>query len=286
MSSIFLCHNSKDHSFINWLQKELGKKGIFSWVDEGEIKVGDSLIWKIEEGIKNTIYFGAILSKNSVKSNWVKKELEMAITKEIGEGKIFILPIVIDDCEIPLFLKGKKFADFRESDDKGLMDLLEVLIGKSHFQCILFRQLEPAIYKKGYKQRIDIKNYSNIEYKNEKVPVICSHIKRQNEYHFAVSIKNITKNIKKDVKIEIKPTNSSARILDCYESSNVKIISGGKGANYIEYNVSLIHPYDEIKVNYIVNKTEWSEINIISELSIWDGLCYKIDIIPGKHTPQ
>ena len=48
MSSIFLSHNSVDKPFVRKLANDLRRRGHYAWVDEAEIKVGDSLIDKIE----------------------------------------------------------------------------------------------------------------------------------------------------------------------------------------------------------------------------------------------
>ena len=63
MSSIFLSHNSVDKPFVRKLANDLRRGGHYAWVDEAEIKVGDSLIDKIEEGIDNTDFFGVTISK-------------------------------------------------------------------------------------------------------------------------------------------------------------------------------------------------------------------------------
>ena len=52
MSSIFLSHNSKDKPFVRKLADDLRKKGHYVWVDEAEIKVGDSLIGKLRRELK------------------------------------------------------------------------------------------------------------------------------------------------------------------------------------------------------------------------------------------
>lgn len=112
------------------LRKELFDKGVRIWIDESEIKVGDSLIDKIAEGIADVEFLGAVLSRNSVESNWVKEELRIAITREISGKKLKVLPILIDDCEVPVFLEHKKYADFRSSAgfNTGVDELLHVIL--------------------------------------------------------------------------------------------------------------------------------------------------------------
>ena len=287
MPDLFVCHCSSDHAFVNWLARELGKKGIKAWVDEGEILVGDSLIERIQKGISKTKYFAAVLSKNSVKSRWVTKELEMAIAKEFEEGRVVILPVIIEDCEIPLYLKTKRYADFRKSDEKGLQDLLQVLVGKSDFQCMLFRQKEPALYIKGYRQKIEIKNYSDIIYKNEKVPVVVGKKIERDKCFFGINIKNLTDQTRKNIKISVKPTDSTKRILECSPNPNTQIIEGGTGLNFVSYNILLLHPYEEHHFSLATNTDQWPEIDIICESGIWDGKINKMDIIPREHSvPQ
>lgn len=74
LSSIFLSHNSADKPFVRKLAKDLQKEGYYVWVDEAEIKLGDSLIEKIREGIDKVMYVGVILSSNSIEAPWVKKK--------------------------------------------------------------------------------------------------------------------------------------------------------------------------------------------------------------------
>lgn len=114
MGSVFLSHSHEDKEFVRRLAINLTAAGVKVWLDEAEIKIGDSLIRKIEEGISTVEYVAACLSPNSVSSNWVTKELDIAMTKEIKGKRVVVLPILIQDCEIPPFLSDKCYADFRD----------------------------------------------------------------------------------------------------------------------------------------------------------------------------
>ena len=129
--TIFLAHSSQDKFFVRRLAEELRKNGVNIWIDEAEIKVGDSLTEKIGKAIKETDYFGVVLSHNSINSEWVQKELQIANQKEIREGKIVVLPILMESVEIPPFLSDKLYADFTtpdkfESSVKKLVDSLSI----------------------------------------------------------------------------------------------------------------------------------------------------------------
>lgn len=111
--SVFLSHNVRDKRFARRLGSALADNGVRVWIDEAELKVGDSLLERISEGIRDMQYLGVILSPNSVDSNWVQKEVSMAMTQEITNARVQVLPILYKDCRTPLFLQDKLYADFR-----------------------------------------------------------------------------------------------------------------------------------------------------------------------------
>ncbi|GAA0430362.1 toll/interleukin-1 receptor domain-containing protein [Massilia aurea] len=115
---IFLSHTSADKPFVRQLRKDLLERGVpKAWLDEAEIEIGDSLIAKIEEGMKQTRYIGVVLSAKSVNAPWVKKELEIAMNREIASGEVVVLPLVYEKCPLPGFLEGKLYGDFSDPDE-------------------------------------------------------------------------------------------------------------------------------------------------------------------------
>ncbi len=115
LASIFLSHSHADKTFVNQISRDLITMGVRVWVDEAEIEIGDSLIEKIRNGIDNVDYVGVVISKTSVESEWVKKEVDIAMNQEIEGRQVKVLPLLIDDCDLPGFLKGKMYADFRHA---------------------------------------------------------------------------------------------------------------------------------------------------------------------------
>lgn len=95
MTTLFLSHSSKDKFFVRKLAEKLIEYGVKVWIDEAEIKVGDSLLEKISAGVKDSDYLVVVLSHNSIESNWVQKELQMAMGREILGTKV-ILPLLIE----------------------------------------------------------------------------------------------------------------------------------------------------------------------------------------------
>ena len=116
--TVFLCHSSRDKPLARALAQELGKAGIGVWIDEIELFIGDSLVDRIGRAIHETDLVLVFISSASVRSNWVRKELALSMTREITSGRVTVLPVLVDACQIPFFLRDKLYADFRDDERK------------------------------------------------------------------------------------------------------------------------------------------------------------------------
>jgi hypothetical protein len=124
---LFICHSSKDKKFAEWLAEKLKSFGIRIWLDKWEIKIGDSIVDKINQGISMSDYLVIILSRNSVESAWVNEELNSGIIRNIESQGAFVLPTVVEDCQIPTLLSHRRFADFRYDKAQGFKELLQAI---------------------------------------------------------------------------------------------------------------------------------------------------------------
>ena len=139
--SIFLSHTAQDKAFVRKLARDLDNHGVKYWLDEAEIKIGESLIEKIRQGIDEVDYVAVILSPCSVASPWVQREVDVAINQEIQGKGVKVLPIMYESCELPGFLLGKLYVDFTEESKyaeafKRLVESISVVFNK--------RALEPG----------------------------------------------------------------------------------------------------------------------------------------------
>jgi CheY-like chemotaxis protein len=129
----FISYSSADREFARRLALDLKSNNVTVWLDEWEIRVGDEIRQKIEHGIIEYDYFVIVLSRRSVASTWVEKELNAAFMREVNTKSIVVLPAKIEDCKIPPLISGKKYADFTESYEYGLQELLKVLAPPRRF---------------------------------------------------------------------------------------------------------------------------------------------------------
>lgn len=127
MNRVFLSHSSADVEPVRRLAEDLKRSGVDVWLDEAEIRVGDPISRKIEEGLDSTNYLALWLSRRAVQSGWVDTEWRSRFHDEIASRQVVILPLLAEDCEIPRLLRDKRFADFRGSYREGLSQLLQVI---------------------------------------------------------------------------------------------------------------------------------------------------------------
>lgn len=151
MAGIFISHSSVDKSFVHRLAIDLVVRNMPVWFDTWEMDTGDSLYQKIYEGIEASDYVIVVLSPSSVASRWVQKELAAALTLEERRGRKFILPIRIAECDIPLALGDRLYADFSASYLEPLERLVSRLskLGLSILNEPPEHALVPLVFEKG-----------------------------------------------------------------------------------------------------------------------------------------
>jgi hypothetical protein len=123
---IFISHASKDKNFVDRLVSDLAAHGVPVWYDKLDVRLGDSTPGKINSGISEAKYFLIVLSPAAVKSKWVQEELNAALMRQVASAGTFLIPVLVEDCDVPPLLNHRRFADFRKDYEAGLEELLEV----------------------------------------------------------------------------------------------------------------------------------------------------------------
>jgi TIR domain len=123
MACIFISYASPDNIFALRLAQSITALGHTVWIDQWEIGIGDSTSGKVTEGLAHADYLIVVLSKHTMHSVWVEREVQIIHYEEITRRRTMLLPVVIDDCTIPVFLRLKRFADFRVCYEVGFAQL-------------------------------------------------------------------------------------------------------------------------------------------------------------------
>ena len=101
---VFLCHASEDKPAIRALYKKFVAEGFRPWLDEEDLLPGEDWRHAITTQLRRTDAVVVCLSRQSVtKAGYVQKEIAVAldILAEQPEGSIFLIPLLIEDCELP-----------------------------------------------------------------------------------------------------------------------------------------------------------------------------------------
>jgi hypothetical protein len=94
----FICHASEDKAeVVRPLVKAFLVKNILCWVDEAEIRWGDSITQKVNEGLRISRYVIVVLSKSSINKNWPMREMYAVMNQEAASGEVKILPLLVGD---------------------------------------------------------------------------------------------------------------------------------------------------------------------------------------------
>jgi hypothetical protein len=119
----FMSYSHSDREVALRLGEDLRSSGVDVWVDRWEIRPGDSLIEKIfSEGLAEADFFLILLSPASVRSKWVTEELDAAVIRKI-EGVTRIIPVIVEQCDVPLALRSLLWVDLSADYQAGLRAL-------------------------------------------------------------------------------------------------------------------------------------------------------------------
>lgn len=118
LPKVFLSHSSDDQTFVEKLAFDLEQHGCRVWFSRWAIK-GADFVKKIEEGLQESDHFAIVISPSSVISPWVKQERNIAVVLATEGKTLQLLVLILQDAEMPAFLRVYDPIDFRNHVDPG-----------------------------------------------------------------------------------------------------------------------------------------------------------------------
>ena len=127
---VFLCHASEDRDEVMDVYRRLEEEGFKPWIDKEDILSGQDWDRAIRKTIKQSDFALAFFSEISVsKRGYYQKELKLLleVLDEMPEGQVFVIPIRLDECEIPETFKKYQCTDLFETNglDKVIASIRE-----------------------------------------------------------------------------------------------------------------------------------------------------------------
>src|SRR5512143_1939911 len=106
---VFLCHASQDKAKVRELNRRLlAEPWIDPWLDEEKLLPGQDWDLEIEKAVEASDAVIVCISKQSVtKEGYIQKEIRkvLDIALEKPDETIFIIPLRLDECDLPRRLR-------------------------------------------------------------------------------------------------------------------------------------------------------------------------------------
>jgi len=145
---IFLSHRSTDKKLVRRLAadieaQEFEGRNLLTWVDEAEIRAGQSVTGMINQGVEKSRFIGLVMTPSyfTSESGWADAEWHAALYRDPDNRRGRIIPLLVADCPyIPILLRHLQTIDFRGNNyQKGLQQLISVLRNEPLPRPVTFR---------------------------------------------------------------------------------------------------------------------------------------------------
>jgi uncharacterized protein YjbI with pentapeptide repeats len=96
--SCFISYSTKDQEFAERLYADLQNKGVRCWFAPHDLRIGDKILDEIDAAIRFRDKVLLILSKHSIKSDWVEDEVTAGFEEERKRGHVVLFPVRLDEA--------------------------------------------------------------------------------------------------------------------------------------------------------------------------------------------
>lgn len=127
MTSILVSHRSVDTDAAERIASELQAAGHEVWLDLWELRLGDSIVGRMNAGLDVATHLVLCCSTAGVDAPWIGREWMSALARQLNGASIRVLPVLLPGSRPPAILADLKYADFGTNYDAALGELLREL---------------------------------------------------------------------------------------------------------------------------------------------------------------
>jgi len=133
-----MSHSSRQKLFVKEIRKYLPEH-IDLWIDEKQLLIGDDFGATIKKTIEEDVDFLIlVIDNNAIESEWVIREFNWGLKKEIELGRTFVLPILLEkeawDKLLDEKIKKRKYIHCLEFTDSAIKTTAYDLINELFVQ--------------------------------------------------------------------------------------------------------------------------------------------------------
>jgi hypothetical protein len=124
LPTIFVSYAREDSDVALKLSRDLKAAGAQIWLDQLDIPPGERWDRAVEAALERSKCLLVVLSPRSVSSENVMDEVSYAI-----DEKKEIVPVIVEQCKLPLRMRRLQFIDFTTDYSASLKKLLAIIAG-------------------------------------------------------------------------------------------------------------------------------------------------------------
>lgn len=129
---VFLCHNNKDKMAVKAVGERLKEQGILPWLDEWELRPGQPWQPELEKQFKVLKAAAVFVGPDGI-GPWQDME-QQAILRQFVKRNCPVIPVILPNCvttpELPAFLEGMTWVDFRKLEPDPIKQLVWGITGE------------------------------------------------------------------------------------------------------------------------------------------------------------
>ena len=113
LEDAFLSNASPDEEIAREIVCGLEIRNKMIWFAPNRIPVGGCIATKVDEGLENSRHLIILLSPSYVASDWCARERSFFQFAVPNQSSRKIIPVLLEDCQIPSSLRSVKRCDMR-----------------------------------------------------------------------------------------------------------------------------------------------------------------------------
>jgi hypothetical protein len=123
---VFISYSEADEKWVRLLRSRLSEEGFDVWNSASDIAPGDNWLLKSGRALQTADAMIVLLSPDSAKSDWVRSEIEYALSSPQFRGRV--IPLLIKPTEdIPWILHKLHFIRATKDVDETISRVVAIL---------------------------------------------------------------------------------------------------------------------------------------------------------------
>jgi hypothetical protein len=127
MANVFISYRTSDAAEAERLANEIRAAGHHVWFFEWEVRLGDSIVQKMNEGLEGAAYVVVCYSSSGVLAPWMGREWMSTLARQLSGHSVKLLPVILTGGTPPAILADYRYADLSKDWNKGVADLLRAI---------------------------------------------------------------------------------------------------------------------------------------------------------------